>query len=88
MVFRVEYLDLCRWDVARFSETRAAGECMFHACPKVEQHPKCLDHTVLHVIGTQDMLFISGRIIYLYILQRLDAHHATLIKGPDHAQPE
>ena len=66
MVFRVEYLDPCRWDVARFSETRAAGECMFHACPKVEQHPKCLDHTVLHVIGTQDMLFISGHIIYIF----------------------
>jgi hypothetical protein len=46
MVFRAGLRDPCTRDVARLSgkrkNTQAAGEC-----PKVEQHPKCINHVIL-----------------------------------------
>ncbi len=47
MVFR----DPCTWDVARLSEnvkkSLGCGSSLLRF-PKVTQHPKCIDHAILH----------------------------------------
>ena len=43
MVFRAGLCDPCTRDVARLSESVK----IFLRFPKVEQHPKCMDHAIL-----------------------------------------
>ena len=50
MVFRAGLRDPCTRDVARLSESVKILEpqaSVFLRFPKVEQHPKCMDHTIL-----------------------------------------
>ena len=50
MVFRAGLRDPCTRDVARLSESVKILEpqaSVFLRFPKVEQHPKCMDHAIL-----------------------------------------
>ena len=50
MVFRAGLRDLCTRDVARLSESVKILELqasVYLRFPEVEQHPKCMDHTIL-----------------------------------------
>jgi hypothetical protein len=50
MVFRAGLRDPCARDVARLSESVKILEpqaSVFFRFPKVEQHPKCMDHAIL-----------------------------------------
>ena len=50
MVFRAGLRDPCTRDVARLSESVKILEpqaSVFFRFPKVEQHPKCMDHAIL-----------------------------------------
>jgi hypothetical protein len=50
MVFRAGLRDPCTRDVARLSESVKILErqvSVFLRFPKVEQHPKCIDHAIL-----------------------------------------
>ena len=50
MVFRAGLRDPCTRDVARLSESVKILELqasVFLRFPKVEQHPKCMDHAIL-----------------------------------------
>jgi hypothetical protein len=48
MVFRVGLRDPCTRDVARLSEKILEPQAsVFLRFPKVEQHPKCMDHAIL-----------------------------------------
>jgi hypothetical protein len=51
MVFRAGLRDPCTRDVARLSESVKILEpqaSVFLRFLKVEQHPKCMDHAILH----------------------------------------
>ena len=51
MVFRAGERDPCTLDVARISESVNIHEpkaSAFLRFPKIEQHPKCKDHAILH----------------------------------------
>ena len=44
MVFRAGLRDPCTRDVVKILESQAS---VFLRFPKVEQHPKCMDHAIL-----------------------------------------
>jgi hypothetical protein len=46
MVFRAGLRDPCRETFGKRKNTRAAGIVFLHF-PKVEKHPKCMDHAIL-----------------------------------------
>ena len=53
MVFPAGYCDSNTRNVARLEKSvekhkPVLGECFFFSFLKVEQHPKCLDHSILH----------------------------------------
>ena len=51
MVFRAGLRDPCTRDVARFSESVKIHEpqaSVILRFLKIEQHPKCMDHAILH----------------------------------------